>query len=250
MLIIPAIDLKNNNCVRLKKGDLNKSTIFSKNPLIVFNKWLNYNLNRIHIVDLDGAIHGKPKNLLSLKNIIKYKNENIKIQIGGGIRNMEIIEYYLDLGFSYIILGTKAITDLDFLQNVCKKYEEKIILSIDIKNLKLAIEGWKNYYNINLFKFLKEINNYPLESVIYTDINRDGTLKGLNINKFKKISEYLNKPFIVSGGFSSLKDIKNLFVLQNKNLIGIILGSSIYKGKINLNILLNKINYLNKYYIS
>lgn len=250
MILIPAIDIKNNNCVRLKKGDFNKYSIFSKNPLIVFNKWINYNIKRIHLVDLNGASQGNPKNLLSLKNIINFnKNNLIKIQIGGGIRNVETVEYYLELGFSYIVLGTRAITDLNFLENICYKYSNKIILGLDLKNFKIAIDGWKKYYNLNLSNFLRNINNMSLESVIYTDVSRDGTLKGINITNFKKITNLIKKPIIISGGLASLNDLKILFNSEKK-LLGVICGTSIYKGNINIKSSINKINYFNKFYVS
>ncbi len=250
MLLIPAIDIKNNNCVRLEKGDIKNFYTFSKNPTLVINKWINYNIKRFHLIDLDGAIIGRPKNLLSIKSIINYTNNKVELQIGGGIRDFETIEYYFDLGVNYVILGTKAILDLKFLENVSFKNENKIILAIDLKNFKLAVNGWKNYYKLNLSKFFNKINNFPIESIIYTDIKRDGTLKGLDVNMFLKVSKIINKPSIISGGLSNYDDIKKIFSLQRKNLLGIICGKSIYSGKINIYKSIKKINYFNKYYIS
>ncbi len=250
MLLIPAIDIKNNNCVRLEKGNINKFYTFSKNPTLVINKWINYNIKRFHLIDLDGAIDGRPKNLLSIKSIINHIKNKIELQIGGGVRNSDTIDYYFDLGVNYVILGTKAVLDLNFLESVSFKNENKIILAMDIKNLKIAINGWKNYYKLNLYNFFKKISNFPIESIIYTDIKRDGTLKGLDVNMFLKLSKNINKPSIISGGLSDYKDIKKIFSLQKKNLLGIICGKSIYSGKINIYNNIKKINYFNKYYIS
>ncbi|WP_259285982.1 HisA/HisF-related TIM barrel protein [Candidatus Nasuia deltocephalinicola] len=250
MLLIPAIDIKNNNCVRLEKGDINKFYTFSKNPALVINKWINYNIKRFHLIDLDGAIAGKPKNLLSIKSIINYTKNSVELQMGGGVRDVDTVDYYFNLGINYVILGTRAVLDLKFLESVSFKNEDKIILAIDLKNLKIAINGWKNYYKLNLYNFFKKISDFPIESIIYTDIKRDGTLKGLNINMFLKISKNTNKPAIISGGLSDYKDIEKIFSLQKKNLLGIICGKSIYLGKINIFKNIKKINYFNKYYIS
>ncbi|WP_259286253.1 HisA/HisF-related TIM barrel protein [Candidatus Nasuia deltocephalinicola] len=250
MLLIPAIDIKNNNCVRLEKGDMNKFYIFSKNPLLVINKWINYNIKRFHLIDLDGAVAGKPKNLLSIKSIIKYTNNKVELQVGGGIRDFDTIDYYFDLGVDYVILGTRAILDLKFLESISFKNENKIILAIDLKNFKIAINGWKNYYKLNLYKFFKKINDFPIESIIYTDVKRDGTLKGLDIDMFLKVSKNIDKPAIISGGLSDYKDIEKIFSLQKKNLLGVICGKSIYSGKINIYKNIKKVNYFNKYYIS
>ncbi len=250
MLLIPAIDIKNNNCVRLEKGNINKFYIFSKNPTLVINKWINYNIKRFHLIDLDGAVCGRPKNLLSIKSIINYTNNKVELQIGGGIRDVETIDYYFDSGISYVILGTKAVLDLKFLENVSFKNEYKIILAIDLKGFRVAINGWKNYYKLNLYNFFKKINDFPIESIIYTDIKRDGTLKGLDVDMFLKVSKNIGKPAIISGGLSDYKDIKKIFCLQKKNLLGIICGKSIYSGKINIYKNIKIINYFNKYYIS
>ncbi|XXS36675.1 MAG: HisA/HisF-related TIM barrel protein [Candidatus Nasuia deltocephalinicola] len=249
MILIPAVDIKNNNCVRLKRGNSKDFKIFSKNPLLVINKWINLNFKRLHIVDLDGALKGKPKNLLIIKNLLKFLNNKAKIQIGGGIRSLDIIDYYFDIGVSYVILGTKAIIDVDFFKFVCEKYKNKVILSIDLKNFKIAINGWKSYYDLNIFKFLKKISNYNFESAMYTDIKRDGMLNGLNVENFLKISKHIDKPLIIGGGLSTIKDIKTIFSIKKK-LLGIICGTSIYTGKLNLNNVNNKINYFNNNFLN
>ncbi|ASS47015.1 Phosphoribosylformimino-5-aminoimidazole carboxamide ribotide isomerase [Candidatus Nasuia deltocephalinicola] len=250
MLLIPAIDIKSNNCVRLKKGNINNFTIFSKNPLLFINKWINYGIKRLHLVDLDGAFLGKPKNLFFIKSIINFINNRIPIQLGGGIRSLEIIEYYFDIGISYIILGTKAISDMDFFINICEKFPGKIILSLDIKNSKIAINGWKEYYKLSLIKFIKNISNFNIDSIICTDINRDGMLKGINFEILLKISKFFFKPIIASGGLKSILDIKKLFNLQKNNLLGVICGKSIYSGYLDLLNIQNKINILNNIYIN
>lgn len=250
MLIIPAIDIKNNTCVRLKKGNLNDFNIFSKNPLLFINKWVNFGIKRLHIIDLDGAVSGKPKNLFFIKSIVNFINNRIPIQLGGGIRSLDIIEYYFDIGISYIILGTKIISDIDFFLNICNKFPGKIILSLDIKNNKIALNGWTNYYKLNLINFLKKIINFNIESIICTDINRDGMLSGINLNLLLKISNFFSKPIIASGGLKSIFDIKNIFNLQKKSILGVICGKSIYSGYLNLLNIQNKINILNNIYIN
>ncbi|BEH03962.1 1-(5-phosphoribosyl)-5-[(5-phosphoribosylamino) methylideneamino] imidazole-4-carboxamide isomerase [Candidatus Nasuia deltocephalinicola] len=250
MIIIPAIDIKNNNCVRLKGGNIKKCFIFSKNPLLSLNKWIEGQIDRIHLVDLDGAFCGVPKNLITVKNILNVTDGCCETQLGGGIRNIETIEYYLNIGISYIILGTKAIIDFDFLKNVCEKYKKKIIIALDIKNFKIAIDGWIKYYNIKLLDYIKKINELNLESVIYTDINRDGTLKGIDLKKFIKIKQNLNKHnIIISGGLSSIENVKNIFEFQKNNLKGVICGTSIYSGNINFKFLNNIVKLYNNFYV-
>lgn len=250
MLLIPAIDIKDNYCVRLKKGNMKNFTVFSKNPVLVVNKWVNSGVKRLHLVDLDGAIKGRPKNLFFIKSILNFIDNRIPIQLGGGIRSIDIINYYFDIGVSYLILGTKAVSNIDFFYDVCNKFPNKIILSLDIKNNKIAINGWKNYYKINLLKFIKKVSSFNIESVVITDINRDGMLSGINFDMILKFLNFFSKPIIVSGGLNSLNDIKDVFNLQNSGLMGVICGRSIYSGNLNLFNIQNKINNLNNIYIN
>lgn len=250
MLLIPAIDIKNNYCVRLKKGNMNDFTVFSKNPILVVNKWVNSGVKRLHLVDLDGAITGKPRNLFFIKSILNFVNNRIPIQLGGGIRSLDIIDYYFNIGLSYLILGTKAVSDIDFFYNICNKFPNKIILSLDIKSNKIAINGWTDYHKISLLKYIKEISSFNIESVIFTDINRDGMLNGVNFDLILKFSKFFSKPIILSGGLSSLSDLETAFNLQNNGLLGLICGRSIYSGYLNLFNIQNKINNFNKIYFN
>lgn len=250
MLLIPAIDIKDNFCVRLKKGIMDDSIIFSKNPILIINEWINLGAKRLHIVDLNGAVEGKPKNLFMIKSIINFVNGRIPIQIGGGIRSRAIIEYYFEIGISYIILGTKAITNVNFLSNISYKFPNKIILGLDVKNNKLAINGWNNFLKISFINFIKKIKNIPIESIICTDINKDGMLSGINFDLISILMKITKKSVIVSGGLSSLEDIKILFNLQNNGVLGLICGKSIYTGRLNFFCIQEKIKNINNIYIN
>lgn len=231
--VIPAIDILGGKCVRLTQGDYNLVEEFSTNPEEVAKRWQELGAKRLHIVDLDGAKNGYPVNK---KMICKIATKvKAKLQIGGGIRTIEAIKEYLDEGINYVILGTKAFQDKNFLNEVVGLYQEKIIIGLDLKNNRLALSGWQETSNIDL----KDLPEYlkDIKQIIYTDISKDGTLSGPNIKQVEKIASIFKSNILISGGISSINDI--LEILKTKkdrhlNVSGVILGKSLYKGKIDL----------------
>ena len=230
MKIFPAIDIKNRKCVRLFKGDFNKKTQYDLSPIEQARLYKKYGFKNLHIIDLDGALSGKTVNLDIIKEIvIKF---DLKIEIGGGIRNFNSIQKYIDIGVEKVILGSAAIKDKKFLKDSCLKFPNKIALGLDAKDGFLSISGWKENLNLSTLDFLKDVNNYGFSRLIYTDINRDGTKQGPNFDETLKVSSLSNCPTIISGGVSSINDIKKAKNLDN--IEGIIVGKAIYDGDIKL----------------
>ena len=238
MKIFPAIDIKNKKCVRLIKGDFDNKTEYKISPIDQAGKYKDYGFKNLHIVDLDGALTGETVNLDIIKEILN--NFDLKIEIGGGIRNFESIQKYTDAGVEKVILGSAAIKNKNFLKEACKKFPNKIALGLDSKNGYLSVSGWKENSNQLTVDFLKEVNDYGSSRLIYTDINKDGTKQSPNFEETKKIAEISNCPVIISGGVSSIDDIKKAKSL--KNIEGIIVGKAIYDGDINLEELAKEIN--------
>ncbi|MBP7791918.1 MAG: 1-(5-phosphoribosyl)-5-[(5-phosphoribosylamino)methylideneamino]imidazole-4-carboxamide isomerase [Candidatus Goldbacteria bacterium] len=234
MQIIPAIDIRNGKCIRLIQGDVRDETVYSKEPAEVAKLWQIKGAKIIHIVDIDGAMTGHPKNMDLILKIIK--SLKIKIQVGGGLRKEEHIKKYLRAGAGRIILSTLAVTNEKFLKEILKKYKEKIVVGIDVKNNKLAVRGWKNVTNVRLIDFIREIEDLGVKRIIYTDIQRDGVLKGPNTKGLLDVLKHTNMKVIVSGGISRLKNIESLMQIQKRfeNLEGIIIGKALYTGKIDL----------------
>ncbi|AWD32166.1 1-(5-phosphoribosyl)-5-[(5- phosphoribosylamino)methylideneamino] imidazole-4-carboxamide isomerase [Candidatus Kinetoplastibacterium sorsogonicusi] len=233
MLLIPAIDLKDGQCVRLRQGKLDNVTIFSEEPHLMALDWCNKGAKRLHIVDLDGAVSGKPKNNIAIKNIIKNIDNEIPIQLGGGIRELNTIEYYLDLGISYIIIGTAAIKNPGFLHDACAAFPGKIIVGLDANNDKIAIDGWSKLTRHNILDIAKKFEDYGCEAIIYTDISRDGMLSGVNIESTSKLAKHVKIPVFASGGIVNLDDIKLLCSAKDDGISGAILGRSVYEGTLN-----------------
>ena len=239
MIIIPAIDLKEGKCVRLKQGLMDQSTIFSENPAEMARKWVNLGAKRLHLVDLDGALTGETVNLDIIQEIVrKY---DLKIEIGGGIRKFESIQKYVDVGVEKVILGSAAIKDKNFLKKACHKFPNKIALGLDAKDGYLSVSGWKENSNQLTLDFLKEVNDYGATRLIYTDINRDGMKQGPNFEETSKVAEASNCPVIISGGVSSIDDVKKAKNL-NTNIEGIIVGKAIYDGDIKLDELVSEVD--------
>lgn len=231
MLAIPSIDLKSGCVVRLTKGRYFEK-IYSKDPLSIAEKWRKEGAKLLHIVDLDGALSGELKNLDILREILR--KINIKVQFGGGIRDIGEIEELLNLGVKRVIIGTRAAEDEDFLRRVVKRFRKKIIVSVDEREGRVAVKGWKETLSYNCLKFIKNLENLGLHTIIYTDTLRDGTLKGPNIKKIKGILENVNIPLIVSGGISSLEDIRSLKELEDEGLEGVIIGKALYEERFSL----------------
>jgi len=239
MIIFPAIDIKDGKCVRLIKGDFNQMTSYKKSPLDQAKIYFENGFRNIHIVDLDGALNGKAFNSNIVKEIIK--NFKLKIQIGGGIRTIDDVDSWIKSGVDKVIIGTAAIENKDFLKAACEKFKNKIAISLDVKDGIIFLSGWKKQTNILASDFLKEVQNFGISRIIYTDINKDGTKKGPNIKDTIELSNKTEIPFIISGGISSIDDIKRIKSLNNKNIEGVIVGKSIYDGDIKISELAKEI---------
>ena len=238
MKIFPAIDIKDKKCVRLIKGDFNSKTEYEMSPVEQAKKYKDHGFINLHIVDLDGALTGRTINIDLIKDLVS--KFDLKIEIGGGIRNFESIQQYTDVGVEKVILGSAAIKDKNFLKEACKRFSNKIALGLDAKDGYLAVDGWKENSDQLTTDFLHEINDYGVSRVIYTDINRDGTKQSPNFEETSKIAEISNCPVIISGGVSSMDDIRKAKSL--KNIEGIIVGKAIYDGDIKLEELAKEIN--------
>jgi len=240
MKIFPAIDIKDKKCVRLIKGDFENKTVYEISPIDQAGKYKAHGFKNLHIVDLDGALTGKTVNLEIIKEIIsKY---DLKVEIGGGVRNTDSISEYIDAGVEKVILGSGAIRNKEFLKDACLKFKNKIALGLDSKDGNLSVSGWRENSNIQTIDFLKEVNNYGVSRIIYTDINRDGMKTSPNYEETIKIAETSNCPVVISGGVSSINDIKKAKKLNNKKIEGIIVGKAIYDGDIKLEELAKEIN--------
>tara|TARA_B100001741_G_scaffold292322_1_gene273102 strand:+ start:690 stop:1406 length:717 start_codon:yes stop_codon:yes gene_type:complete len=231
MKIFPAIDIKDKKCVRLVKGDFDNKTEYSISPVEQASKYKDYGFKNLHIVDLDGALKGETVNIDIIQEIVSQFN--LKIEIGGGIRNFQSIQKYIDAGVEKVILGSAAIKDKNFLKEACKKFPNKIALGLDSNDGYLSVSGWKENSKKQTLNFLREINEYGVSRLIYTDINRDGTKASPNFDDTEKVANTSNCPVIISGGVSSIDDVKKAKEL--KNIEGIIIGKAIYDGDIDLN---------------
>jgi len=232
MKIFPAIDIKDKKCVRLIKGDFDNKTEYDMSPVEQAGKYKDHGFKNLHIVDLDGALTGKTANLDIIQEIVtKF---DLKIEIGGGIRDFESIQKYTDAGVEKVILGSAAIKDKIFLKKACEKFPNKIALGLDAKDGYLSVSGWKENSNKLTLDYLKEVNNFGTSRLIYTDINRDGMKQGPNLSETSRVADNSNCPVIISGGVSSIDDIKKAKQLNHKNIEGIIVGKAIYDGDINL----------------
>jgi len=240
MKIFPAIDIKDKKCVRLIKGDFKNKTEYEISPIDQAGKYKDHGFKNLHIVDLDGALTGKTVNLDIIQGIVV--KHDLKIEIGGGIRTLDSIKKYINAGVEKVILGSAAIKNKEFLKEACAKFKNKIALGLDAKNGNLSISGWKENLNIKTLDFLKDVNNFGVSRLIYTDINRDGTKASPNFDETVQIAEVSKCPVIISGGVSSINDVKKAKELNNKNIEGIIVGKAIYDGDIKLDELAKEIN--------
>jgi|TARA_B100001146_G_scaffold87681_1_gene77767 phosphoribosylformimino-5-aminoimidazole carboxamide ribotide isomerase len=240
MKIFPAIDIKDKKCVRLVKGDFNNKTEYETSPIDQAGKYKDHGFKNLHIVDLDGALTGETVNLDIIQEIVS--KFDFKIEIGGGVRTFESIQKYIDVGVEKVILGSAAIKDKNFLKEACSKFQNKIALGLDAKDGYLSVSGWKENSNQLTLDFLKKVNDYGVSRLIYTDINRDGTKASPNFEETAKLADTSNCPVIISGGVSSIADIKKAKDLNNKNIEGIIVGKAIYDGDIQLDELAKEID--------
>ncbi len=230
MLLIPAIDLKDGQCVRLKQGDMDQSTVFGEDPAAMARNWVNKGARRVHLVDLNGAFAGKPRNETAIRAILKEVGAEVDVQLGGGIRDLDTIESYLDAGLRYVIIGTAAVKNPGFLQDACTAFGGHIIVGLDAKDGKVATDGWSKLTGHEVVDLGKKFEDYGVESIIYTDIGRDGMLSGINIEATVKLAQALSIPVIASGGLSNLEDIRRLCAVEDEGVEGVICGRSIYTG--------------------
>lgn len=244
MLLIPAIDLKDGQCVRLKQGDMDQATVFSQEPAAMARHWLEQGARRLHLVDLNGAFAGKPKNEAAIKGILMavqtFADENeidleeIPVQIGGGIRDLDTIERYLDGGMSYVIIGTAAVKSPGFLRDACSAFPGQIIVGLDAKDGKVATDGWSKLSGHEVVDLARKFQDYGVESIIYTDIGRDGMMQGVNIEATVRLAQAVSVPIIASGGLHNITDVEALCAVQDEGIEGVICGRSIYEGTLDL----------------
>lgn len=235
MLIIPAIDLKDGRCVRLKQGDMASATVFSEDPVAMAKHWLEQGAKRLHIVDLNGAIAGRPKNEKVIRDIIKAVGDDLPIQLGGGIRDLDTIESYLDAGVHWVVIGTAAVKNPGFLSDACYAFPGHIIAGLDAKDGKVAVEGWSKLTGHDVVDLAKKFEDYGVEALIYTDIGRDGMMNGVNIEATLKLAQATKTPIIASGGLNSLQDVETICAkLVPEGIIGTIAGRALYEGKLDL----------------
>ncbi|HLO93316.1 MAG TPA: 1-(5-phosphoribosyl)-5-[(5-phosphoribosylamino)methylideneamino]imidazole-4-carboxamide isomerase [Burkholderiaceae bacterium] len=234
MLLIPAIDLKDGKCVRLQQGDMNASTTFGEDPAAMARRWVDAGARRLHLVDLNGAFAGKPVNEAAIKAIIREVGDDIPIQLGGGIRDLDTIERYLDDGLSYVIIGTAAVKSPGFLKDACSAFGGHIIVGLDAKDGKVATDGWSKLTGHEVIDLARKFEDYGIEGVIYTDIGRDGMLSGVNIEATVKLAQALSIPVIASGGLSNIRDIEALCAVESEGVEGVICGRAIYTGDLDL----------------
>ena len=230
MILIPAIDLKDGHCVRLKQGDMDQSTVFAEDPAAMALKWVEQGARRLHLVDLNGAFAGKPQNYAAIKAILKAVGDDIPVQLGGGIRDLDTIEKYIDGGLRYVIIGTAAVKNPGFLKDACTAFGGHIIVGLDARDGKVATDGWSKLTRHEVVDMARKFEDWGVESIIYTDIGRDGMLSGINVEATVRLAQSLSIPVIASGGLSSLADIEALCAVESEGVEGVICGRSIYSG--------------------
>ncbi len=245
MLLIPAIDLKDGHCVRLKQGDMADSTVFSDNPTAMARRWLDAGARRLHLVDLNGAFAGRPVNESAVKAILAEVDDRIPVQLGGGIRDLDTIERYLDDGLSYVIIGTAAVKSPGFLKDACSAFGGHIIVGLDAKDGKVATDGWSKLTGHEVIDLARKFEDYGVEAVVYTDIGRDGMLSGINVDATVKLAQALSIPVIASGGLSGLADIEKLCAVEGDGIEGVICGRSIYTGDLDFTVAQRRADELN-----
>jgi len=234
MILIPAIDLKDGHCVRLRQGVMDDATVFSEDPRAMALHWKNLGAERLHVVDLNGAFNGKPENFEIIGDVLEAVGPSFPVQLGGGIRSLDTIERYLDLGVSYVIIGTAAVRTPGFLSEACSAFPGNVIVGLDGKDGKVAVDGWSKLTGHSVIDLAKKFEGYGVEAIIYTDIGRDGMMTGVNLDSTRALARSLDIPVIASGGISSMDDIQVLLALEDDGVMGAITGRAIYEGAFDL----------------
>jgi len=230
MLLIPAIDLKDGHCVRLKQGDMAQATVFSEDPAAMARTWLSKGARRLHLVDLNGAFAGKPQNFAAVRAILKAVGDDIPVQLGGGIRDLDTIEKYIDAGLRYVIIGTAAVKNPGFLKDACSAFGGHVIVGLDAKDGKVATDGWSKLTGHEVVDLARKFEDWGVDSIVYTDIGRDGMLTGINVDATVKLAQALTIPVIASGGLAGMQDIEKLCAVEDEGIEGVICGRAIYSG--------------------
>lgn len=232
MLIIPAIDIKDGRCVRLRQGDMAQETVFSDDPAAMAVHWLEQGAKRLHIVDLNGAGAGKPKNLTTIRAIVAAVGGDLPIQLGGGIRDIETVEQYLNDGISWVVIGTAAIRNPGLLHEACDAFPGHVMLGLDARDGKVATDGWSKITGHDVIDLAKRLEDYGIDAIVYTDIGRDGMLTGVNIDATVTLARATSVPVIASGGVNGLDDVQRLCAVEGEGIVGAITGRAIYEGKL------------------
>ena len=230
MLLIPAIDLKDGRCVRLRQGDMNDATVFSEDPVAMARHWLALGARRLHVVDLNGARSGKPVNEPVIRKIVAAVGEEMRVQLGGGLRDLDIIERYIDDGVRYVVIGTAAVKNPGFLQDACSAFGGHVIVALDAKGGKVATDGWSKLTGHDVTDLARKFEDYGVDAVLYTDIGRDGMLTGVNLEATVELARAVKIPVLASGGIRDLTDIDKLCAVQDEGVQGAVLGRSLYEG--------------------
>jgi phosphoribosylformimino-5-aminoimidazole carboxamide ribotide isomerase len=233
MLLIPAIDLKDGRCVRLRQGDMNDVTVFAEDPAEMARHWLEQGARRLHLVDLNGAIAGKPKNEAAIRSILREVDGAIPVQLGGGIRDLDTIERYLDGGLEFVIIGTAAVKNPGLLHDACGAFPGSVLVGLDARDGKVATDGWSKLTGHDVLDLARKFEDYGIEGVIYTDIGRDGMLTGFNVEATQRLAKALKVPVFASGGIAAMADIEKLCALEADGVEAAILGRALYEGQIN-----------------
>jgi phosphoribosylformimino-5-aminoimidazole carboxamide ribotide isomerase len=232
MLIIPAIDLKDGKCVRLKQGAMEQATVFSDDPAATARRWLELGARRLHVIDLNGAAAGRPKNERAIRAIVEAVGESLPIQLGGGIRDLDTIESLIDDGVRYVIVGTAAVKTPGFLHEACTAFPGRVLVALDAKDGKVAVDGWSKMTGHEVLDLARKFQDYGVEAIIYTDIGRDGMMTGVNIEATVTLARALTVPVIASGGINGLEDVKALCRVEHEGIAAAITGRAIYEGKL------------------
>ena len=233
MIIIPAIDIKEGRCVRLRQGRMDDETIFDEDPVAVAERWVEAGAKRLHLVDLDGAINGAPRNFDIIKSITT-NHPDIPIQVGGGIRDEDTVQEYLEAGVQYVIIGTRAVTAPHFVNDLCLEFPGHVIVGLDSKNGKVAIDGWSKLSHHDVVDLAQHFEADGVAAIVFTDVSRDGMMKGLNVESTVELAEAIHIPVIASGGVTNIDDIKNLCATDEEGIVGVIVGRALYEGTIDL----------------